>query len=906
MPSLFRESYRVRQFEKGSLSALVPIPTPSQNFIPQRHPDKPFFSKSPVAYVNVGFCDGYDAGVTSRVRLLTPGTVVKVANDLPYSNIINTELDDFVASYRWNAKKIAYEVNVPKSGLYDVTVVLAETDVKFHAASVHLLTVEVHAVETFVKMDLNVFEEVGSNTPYVLCFNAVEVHSDLTITVYSTHDDGYAKLNGFIVTEFHEKHTNTLKSSDLVAVVDCGNARFDWDGPPPNVTLQAYENSDLGVTSTNVGSANPLLAGLAMSTRLSAYPLGYDITVEQPGRYDVSLCFSELKLVTMGKRKFDVHVGALDVFQEKALDVYAEAGMYTPYVLTARDLRVDDKISVRFTDEVMGPIISGVIVSKACSSENGTAPSHYPALDDSYITTVNCGPGLTVPANDPGMKNNVRFNGNTSHRVLNSSIIGEDLLFMNMGKSCRWSNADFEYDIVPKNAKDVGRWDIAVVLCETDPTCFVVGKRLVTVEVVGAEFHRFEDIDVYKEVGAYRTKVIRVSGLNLGSRPDMTVRVIKSGTGPAMISGIVIAPTAMRHSLMQATFTPVAFVNCGVIGSFNNNFDGGAAENIQFTPVGVYGDAVIRMTGNMMLREMCSRMRTGYYKYIVDVEEPGKYDVFLFFAEIYYNGEDARVFDVEVSAKDIHEVKHLDVYAEVGKYRPFVLQFTDIDVQSTLQIEGKKVKALPMISGFLVMPAGAAKRIGKPCFVADELVDLRKPCNRKLPKALPPSHTVPLNASDMGEIDDEFTNPLTIDCGKETELKNVTISGVETSQTGSISKTKSAKLMESDTERKNMSHTYRSTVGGPFSYNIEAVPEGMYRLELVFCEYEKNNLRRFSITLEGKEELSFTVSFTEAEYMKVKVASAILEVDSSMSITVNEGENAGFLNGIRIEHIGRA
>eukprot|EP00178_Gracilaria_changii_P022747 TRINITY_DN677_c0_g1_i7.p1 TRINITY_DN677_c0_g1~~TRINITY_DN677_c0_g1_i7.p1 ORF type:complete len:909 (-),score=134.42 TRINITY_DN677_c0_g1_i7:1431-4157(-) len=902
MPSIpLCKSYKARSFVEDSLTSLLRIPSPPQSFIPPVDSERLFFSRKPVAYVNCAFSDGLDAGVSPSIRLLTSAAAVKVTNDLPYSNINNIELDDFVSSYRWHAKKLAYEVEVPKPGFYDVTLIFAETDVKFHGASMHLMTIEVEAVETHVKMDLNVFHEVGSNTPYVLCFSGVEVQSSLTITVYSTHDDGYAKLNGFIVTEFDEKHTNPVKSTEIITVLDCGNARFDWDGPPSNVTLQAYENSDLGVTPYNVGSVNPLLAGLAMSARMSSHPLGYEISVEKPGRYDVSLCFSELKLVQLGKRKFDVLVGALDVFQKTSLDVYSEAGMYTPYVLTAKDLRVNEKISVRLTGDLMGPIISGIIVSRADNSGSKQLPSEEVALDDSFVNVINCGPGLTIPANDPGMKNSVRFNGNTSYRISNATIIGEDVLFTNLGKSFRWSNEDFEYDIVPKKAKEVGLWDVAVVLCETDHTCFVKGKRLITIEVVGKDFHKIENIDVFKEVGAYRTKVVRVRGLNLGSRPDMTVRIIKSGTAAAMISGIIVAPSLLKHPLMEEKPIPTAFVNCGVFGAVNRLYDGGVSENVEFTPLGIYGNGIPRMTGNLMLRDMCSVMRTGAYKYTVNVGSPGKYDVFLIFAELFYNAADTRVFNIEVKGKETHEVKDIDVFAEVGKYRPFILQLTNIEAESAIVIEGKAVKAVPMISGILIHAAGVIERSGMPRFVADELVDAQNKSIPRLPKYLPLA-----DGSSVADVtqDIDEDDPLLValvNCGSETASETVSLTGWTESDAEYIAAYRRSEIIESGEWKRELSYTYRKTKSGPFGYNIRSLKKGMYRVDLIFCECEEQSLRRFPVSLQANEEVKFTVSFTESDYMKVKVVSSVIQVDSSIAIRVNASEQGeGFLNGVAV------
>ena len=65
------------------------------------------------------------------------------------------------------------------------------------------------------------------------------------------------------------------------------------------------------------------------------------------------------------------------------------------------------------------------------------------------------------------------------------------------------------------------------------------------------------------------------------------------------------------------------------------------------------------------------------FSYRVPVEN-GTYDVNLYFAEIFFDREDRRVFDVSVEGQQV--IDNLDLVAEVGPARPFVLELNELNI----------------------------------------------------------------------------------------------------------------------------------------------------------------------------------------------------------------------------------
>lgn len=348
------------------------------------------------------------------------------------------------------------------------------------------------------------------------------------------------------------------------------------------------------------------VSALCASSRRSANDFGYDIKVPESGRYDVSVCFSELLDLKRQARVMGLQVSGAAMYEREDLDIVAEVGRKAPYILSCKNIAVDDKVSVMLKKKIGEPMVDGITVSKA--DRHGKVK---PRFDPRLVTIVNCGNGhsneLEGPEYHSGMTT-IDVTGNTTYFSVDpdrSSIISEDACFAAMGESMRTSTEDFEYVICPPPSNFRRHYDVAVVLCEIDETCFAVGKRMTSIEVIAKGSKKENNIGIFKTVGAYRTLVVHFHKFKLNAG-RITIWVKKTAVGNPCISGFVLTPSAADYPIMEAHPSPIAFVNCGTTG-LPDGLDGGAGSNAKFTPTPIAGDISTIAFGHPMLREICAR-----------------------------------------------------------------------------------------------------------------------------------------------------------------------------------------------------------------------------------------------------------------------------------------------------------
>lgn len=719
---------------RTGFSPFIEKPHSRQPFIPPQHPTRKFFSDQPVAFVNCGFST-IDAGSTSNVSYEPTNAAVyslpaaSIQNYMAADGNPNPTISDFSTSFRYTSGNLSYTVNVPSEGRYDVTLVFNAIHPFFLGVGKCILSVEVSGEEKHMASEVDVFAEVGGYRTYVLSFSSVLVKDVLKISLYKGYGSSYTFLNGFVVLPSSDEHGDTLVSEDVVAIHDCGNDLRQY--LPPNVQVHSnYAATSLkSVKQSRVISDSFLSSALAKSSAHvgANRDFGYDIAVPKPGRYDVSVCFSELHIFQKDYRLINLYVTGLDVFTKRNLDVFSEVGPFTPYIATCQNMRVDDKVEVRVLGMKREAIINGITVSKA-------TPFPATLLEDStFVTTVDCGNGGVKPEMDSGMEPNIIYEGAPSRGyppAREMCILGEDQLFRDMGRSCRTSATELVYKFTSRS-KDVTTYDVAMVFCEVEPTAFGVGKRVFSVEMQAASLWEVKDMDVYNTVGAYRVRVEFFKEVELVDG-GLTIKIKKTGgTLHAMISGILIAPHG-TNELMKTPPPPVAFVSCTPFGAIGAPF-GGVCQDVTVEVKGVARAASKCSCGGSFLRSICAGSIYGAYKFKVNIIYPGEYNVYLFMADRMKSKVGDRVFTVQVTGIEMQEVTDLDVVAEVGKNRAFVLQFLNVSVDSTITIEGIPKTYVPTLSGFAIYEAGFEPMnvAPRPSFTANKILGR---CDRECDK----------------------------------------------------------------------------------------------------------------------------------------------------------------------------
>lgn len=726
MVSEYCESSLAKEAIQTGFSPLIESRQERLAFLPPQDSTRPHFSEKPVAFVDCGYHTS-DAGSTSNVsyeptnaaRYAVSAAIVK--SNWPADLNLNPLLSEFPKSHRHVNGNLTYKVAVPTKGRYDITLLFATIHPSFLGVQKNVFTVEVAGVKTHVRTDLDVFAEVGGFRPYLISFSNVEVDDILEIRLlrgpYGTH----TFINGFVVVHSGEK-ANSIMPEGIVTGYDCGG-----DNPkycPPHVTSRPI------VTYTGSRYKSPVTCESALAagfTRISRHipagkTFGYDVAVPEPGRYDVSVCLSEVHEALPDVRIFDLDVQGLDVFSKKNVDVSSVVGFSHPYILSCLNMRVDDVVKVRVRGIKREPVISGIAVTKA------TPFPTDPAEDPLLITTVNCGSGGAYPERDTGLRQSGEYTGTVStyHAAgfPKYGVVGEDEMFRLMGMSHRAAD-EVTYKFRARTL-GLGTYDVAVVLCEVQNTMLAVGKRVFSLEVKGSTVQKIDGIDIFKKVGGYRTLVLRFPAVELEGGEFVTITAKKiSGVGKAILNGIMIAPSVAKHPLMEEPPAPVALINSAPLGA-PATLIGGAGENV--TAKHLKKVSRIAVSGTGLLADICSRNCHGTFDYTIGLEAPGKYDVFVFFCEWFFTSAGKRVFNVEVTGKEKVEVPNIDIFAEVGMYVPLVVQVRDLEAEDVITLKGVSKTDFPMLCGFAVYEAGTALETTMPTFFVNELYDEDQDC----------------------------------------------------------------------------------------------------------------------------------------------------------------------------------
>lgn len=146
-----------------------------------------------------------------------------------------------------------------------------------------------------------------------------------------------------------------------------------------------------------------------------------------------------------------------------------------------------------------------------------------------FDVNVDCG----SDKNDFNADDNVSLYGSLSKTYRTTAAIkGNSPQYMNYGKTSRAASDSFIYNIVvPKP----GTYDVSLVFCEIDKSCFATGKRIFSVSVLGKERMDWEDIDVFAKSGKNTPYIIKINQVEAQARISIVLR--KGKAGDPFISG---------------------------------------------------------------------------------------------------------------------------------------------------------------------------------------------------------------------------------------------------------------------------------------------------------------------------------------------------------------------------------
>lgn len=713
----------VKEPVRTSLSSLLTQSHTRTPLIPTEDPNRPHFSHGPIAVIDSGF--KYVDGGRSKVVTLPPsqgrnGNIDQDGSNASYP--FHPFTKDCIKSHTWcDRGDVGYTIAVPSEDSYDVTLIFAAVTERNFKLNAHLLNVEIEGTERHLRPNLDPIALAGVFRPCVISFNGVHANKEIKIRVSRTApSDAYNYINGLVVAPSNESTENCLLSPDVVVVFDAGRHSLILNS---NVSMMPLSGpAKVTIKENLVTHPDPILRALCSSILKFQHNFGIDIAVPEPGIYDVSVCFCEIEKAEIGTRIMDLQVAALDVFEKEALDIRSEVGLYTPYVLTCNAMRVKDFVKVRLLPIKGAATISGVVVTKATELEQDKTSNAE------LITSVNCGSGNGIPDHDSGMEGNILCTGPPcSSYPVNSAAnpICEDELFAEMGRICQRATGDshIEYTFTSRSA-EVTKYDVALVFCELDVNACKIGNRVLSVEVKGSSTATQNKIDIFKEVGAHRSHICRFLNIEVGQGGTLVITVRKDGgTKEAILNGFLITPSDMDHPLMEELPLPAAFVSC-VTDGLPAHMDCGAGPNVSHTSSSASDSyPVVMSVEHPLVKRMTTKVRYAALKYEVVVETAQKYDVILFLADCESNSSGQRVFSIEVSGIATSTVQSVDIVGEVGKGRPLVLQFNDIDVDKLIRINLIQEKGDPCIGGFIIYSSGEMPRGVSSSFVSHEVYD---------------------------------------------------------------------------------------------------------------------------------------------------------------------------------------
>lgn len=201
-------------------------------------------------------------------------------------------------------------------------------------------------------------------------------------------------------------------------------------------------------------------------------------------------------------------------------------------------------------------------------------------------------------------------------------------------------------------------------------------------------------------------------------------------------------------------------VNCGsseiFVDAAGNTWDADKAysEN-DWGYVGGYVNSTAHEIEGTVDDALFQKERNAISEYKFDVMND-EYDVYLFFAEIYYNSSGFRVFDVEIEGQN--ELTNFDVYAEAGRYNSLGKKFTTDVNDGQLNIRFITSGEEPSISAIFIRTGGVISEIDQE--EIDQIIHAEIPQSFRLYQNFP--NPFKFNTSITMELPDRVDLKITI------------------------------------------------------------------------------------------------------------------------------------------------
>jgi uncharacterized delta-60 repeat protein len=405
----------------------------------------------------------------------------------------------------------------------------------------------------------------------------------------------------------------------------------------------------------------------------------YDIPVPEEGMYTAELHFAEIHWQKAGARLFRVAVEGGK--PGPVIDLYGNhGGSNTAYVLKMEDIKVDDgKLTIELITEKDNAKISGVAVFKQNPS---------PAPDK---LRINSGGGALDFGGEQWLEDRYFTGGrtysigageiNNTHRdeVYHSERYGE-----------------FSYSLP---AADEGLYTVEFHLAEI--YWDLPDSRIFDIAVENGQFE-LADLDLYEDYGGPRNAAVIVAKNIKVTDGFLDIAVSKTKDN-GKISGLVM------YKQPEEVDPHDGFITRINSGGEAMQFAGEEWQADQYYSGGRTYTNTSEGIGDTDKDELFYTERYGEFSYDIPVPATGLYTVELHFAEIHWNREGARVFNVEVENGQ-YALEDLDLFRELGgSHQSVTFVGNNINVaDGILNIDFSKVKENPKVSGIVVYKQSTA------------------------------------------------------------------------------------------------------------------------------------------------------------------------------------------------------
>jgi hypothetical protein len=277
------------------------------------------------------------------------------------SAILNTDVPQLYQRERWldpdiGGLKYVFPV---RAGDYKVILHFAEIWDGAFAAGQRVFDVQING--TTVAADLDVFAQVGADTPLIMDFLTTAV--DGNIAVEFLNKVGNAKIAGIEVLP-----TNPPRATTAPYRIHCGGE--DYIDPQGNWWEGDGHYSSGGIYFVSSPVSNTDMSLLYQTERWSdpgQGDLSYSFDVAEGG-YTVRLHFAEIYFQDPGMRVFDVDINGKNVIT--GLDLAADPGPYSAAVKEFVAPSQDGKIVVSFRNGTEHAKISGIEILPSAPVRN--------------------------------------------------------------------------------------------------------------------------------------------------------------------------------------------------------------------------------------------------------------------------------------------------------------------------------------------------------------------------------------------------------------------------------------------------------------------------------------------------------------------------------------------------------